>query len=97
MKNNKKLSNIFSKISLVIIIFIIVAVIDIPLKFIPFIKISTGAYLLPVYLCPLALLLSIISLKLNKSKLGYIALVLNIFMILLEIIFMIVGFKFLIH
>lgn len=97
MKNNKKLSSIFSKISLVIIMSIIVIIIDIPLKFIPFVRVSTGAYFLPFYVCPIGMFLSIISLKLNKNRLGYITISLNIFMILLEIIFMIVGFEFLVH
>lgn len=97
MKNNKKLSDILSKLSLVIILFIVMVIIDIPLKFIPYIKISTETYFLPFYLCPIGLFLSILSLRLNNNKVGYITLLLNLFIILLEIIFMIVGFKFLVH
>ncbi|MBD7912497.1 MULTISPECIES: hypothetical protein [Clostridium] len=97
LKNNKKLSDIFSKVSLVIILFTIMVIVDIPLKFIPYIKISTGAYFLPFYLCPIGLFLSVLSLKLNKNKIGYIALILNVCMVLLEAIFMVVGFKFLVH
>ena len=96
-ESNEKLSSIFSKISLLIVLGICVILIDIPTKLIPNIRISTGAYFLPFYLCPIAFLLSLISLKLKKSRLGYISLMLNIFIILLEIIFMIVGFKFLVH
>lgn len=97
MKNNKKVSEIISKISLCIILFIIIIIIDIPLKFIPYVKFSTGAYFMPIYLCPIGMVLSILSLKLNKNKEGYIALILNVFIVLLEVIFMIVGFKFLVH
>ena len=75
----------------------IITIIDIPVKFIPFIRISTEAYFLPFYLCPIAFLFSVISLKMKKNRIGYIAIVCTTMLMLLEVFFMIAGFKYLIH
>lgn len=75
----------------------IIILIDIPTKFLPFVRFSTGFYFLPIYICPVTLLLAIISLMLKKNKIAYISLILNICIICLEIIFIIVGLRFLIH
>lgn len=95
--NKNKLSYMFSKISLFILIIMIIILIDIPTKFLPFVRFSTGFYFLPIYICPVTLLLAIISLMLKKNKIAYISLILNICIICLEIIFIIVGLRFLIH
>lgn len=95
--NKYKLSNIFSKISLGIIITMMIMILDISLKFLPFIRISTDMYFLPIYVCPVVVLLSIISLKINKNKLAYVSLGLSLFIILLQGIFITIGLRYLMH
>lgn len=92
-----KLSYIFSMLSFIIVIILIILMLDISVKFLPFIRIPTGVYFWPIFICPIAVILSVISLMIKKSKIGYISLILNLILILLEVIFMIVGFRMLIH
>lgn len=84
-------------ISIAIPIVLVILTLNINAKFIPGVKVPMDLYIYPLYLCPIAMILSIISLKINKNKVAFISLVINVCLILFEILFLLVGCRFLSH
>ncbi|MBB6625162.1 hypothetical protein H7E67_17230 [Clostridium gasigenes] len=87
----KKLASIFGKISFCIAIGVIFLCVNYFAKIIPFIHVSSFILIMPLYICPLSIILAIISLSKKKNKWATIGLTLNSIMFLLEIAFIIMG------
>ena len=76
---------------------ITIMILDIPMKFIPFIRIPMDVYFFPLYTCPIGIILSIISLLFGKNKIAIAGLIINLLLFMLEAIFLIMGLRFLMH
>ena len=97
MKGKVNKSLVLAVISIIIPICLIIGILDVNIKFIPIIRIPMEIYFYPLYLCPITMIFSIISICMKKNKLGFISLIINGSLILLEILFVIVGGRFLLH
>ncbi len=87
----RNLANIFGKISFCIAIVVIFLCVNYFAKIIPFIHVTSFILVMPLYICPLSIILAIFSLTKNKNKWAILGLVLNGIMFLLEIAFIIMG------
>lgn len=85
---------ILAKISLLIPVLLMIGMLDSTVKFIPLIRVPTEIYCYPIYICPFGLLLAILS---GKNKLSYMGFILNCVLIVLQILFLVSGCKFLLH
>lgn len=87
------LANIFGKISFYIAVIVMFLCINYFAKIIPFIHVSSFILVMPLYICPLSIILAIFSLAKIKNKCAILGLVLNSIMFLGEIVFIIMGNK----
>lgn len=97
MSIKKIISNIFSIISIIISLCISIIILNISLKFLTFVKISSIVYFWPIYICPIGIILSIVSFFIDKNKLSYVGFVLNLILIILQLLFMIIGLRYVGH
>ena len=89
----KKLANILGKISFYIAIIVIFLCINYFAKIIPFIHVTSFILVMPIYICPLGMILAIFSLVKIKNKWAILGLILNSIIFLGEIAFIIMGIK----
>ncbi|MBZ9618532.1 hypothetical protein [Clostridium estertheticum] len=87
----ENLANIFGKISFCIAIVVIFLCINYFAKIIPFIHVTSFILIMPLYICPLSVILAIFSLTKKTNKWAMMGLALNSIMFLLEIAFIIMG------
>jgi hypothetical protein len=95
--NKKRISVIFASISVCIPVCAVILILNITMKFLPFIRLSTSTYFGFAYVCLVGLILAIVSLLKEKNKLAYVGLGLNLLLIVFQFMFVIIGVRYLIH
>lgn len=95
MKNN--ISAILGRISFFITLLLIILMVNVFLKIFTFINLSAIPLIMPIYICPICIILSAISLIKNKNKIAIISILLNAVLLILQITFIIIGAKLTLH
>lgn len=95
MRTNKL--NFLNYICILVPIFCLFSVINYFAKIVPFIKFNNMSLFTPLYISIFGSILCIVVLRFNKALLVKIALVLNILIVLLEVLFIVFGMFFFIH
>ncbi|PJI10500.1 hypothetical protein CUB90_00460 [Clostridium sp. CT7] len=75
----------------------VLLILNIFLRFIPFIKQGEFPLLIPIYVSPLGVIIAILSLIKNKNLIALCGLTINLVLILLEIFFIIIAPSVLLH
>lgn len=91
------ISRIFSSISLAIPLGLVILIINTSIKFFTFIKINSYIYFIPIYVCPLGMIFSILSHKISPNRISVFSFFLNTLLIIAELIFIIIGARYLGH
>lgn len=95
MKRN--IAHILSIISFTITLVLIVLILNVFLKIFTFINLGGIPLIIPIYICPLCIVLSIISLIKDKNKIAIVSILLNAILLILQITFIVIGAKFILH
>ena len=92
-----KIEDILSILSISIPGIIIFFLLNNQIRIIPIIDILNISQMIPIYICPLGIFLGIISMKIRKSKMAYTGIILNIVLMVLDLLFMTIAFRFVMH
>lgn len=83
--------------SVIIGLTLIILIINVNIKFIPFIRLSTSIYFVPKYISFIGIVLAIMSIIIKKSKCAYLGLFINTLLIVLMLLFSLVGLRYVVH
>lgn len=98
MKNRTIISLILATISASSVLIVLILILNVNIKFLPFIKLPASVYYVPIYILPINIVMGVVSHILNKkNKFSYLGLIVNALLAIMLLIFILVGFKYTIH
>ncbi|AAK80446.1 asparagine N-glycosylation enzyme membrane subunit Stt3 [Clostridium acetobutylicum] len=93
----RKLKKVLGKLSLIIAVLSIILILNVFLKFIPFFNLGGIPLLIPVYVSPIGVILSAVSIIKNKNIPGICGLIINSILVIFQLVFIIIAPRMVLH